>query len=164
MQPIAHGRQDLGRYLKPVRFRPAGRPIQKLHRMDNGDIDGGGELRQTADIARGDNLAARGLQVGHFSVAKPIGDFGLHDVVGSGRPAAKMFFLYRSDLESRQGQKRFGFCFQPLAMLHGTGGMIGYHGAGFLGYIPQAKFHRDLGDILGERRNPRRFFRVVRIV
>src|SRR6266852_8253009 len=80
------------RSAKRRRQLPAGRPVEQLDRMDDGQLRRCAELGHAADIAGGDDVRPHALDVSDFTIAQACRQRGLQDVVGPRRATAEMAF------------------------------------------------------------------------
>ncbi len=107
------------------RPRPAGRPVEQLDGVHHRDRGAAADLAHAADVAGGDDVRGRALDVADLAVAQLPGDDRLQQVVGAGRPAAEMALGNRLDGEPGGGQQRLRQGLDLLAVLHRAGRVVG---------------------------------------
>ena len=84
------------------------------------------DLRDTTKIACRDNFRRGLCDIGQFPVSQAGGDLRLQHIMGTGRPAAEMAFRHVLHGEPGSAQKSLRQAFDFLAVLHGTGRVIGH--------------------------------------
>src|SRR3546814_13072850 len=93
-------------------------PYTTLFRSEGG---GGGDLRDAAGIAGGDDVRARALDVGDLARLEARGDRRLQQVVGAGRAAAEMALRHLLHGKARRCQQGLRLPPDLLAVLPRTG-------------------------------------------
>src|SRR5208337_5593211 len=86
-QETARGRPSGREGRRP---RTPGRPVEKLHRVDDGEGRRARNLREAADVAGGDEIRRNAVEVCDLAVAQPGRQLGLKEIVSPGRAAAQM--------------------------------------------------------------------------
>ena len=84
------------------------------------------DIADAAEIAGGDDVGPQALDVGHLAVAQAARQLGLQHLVGAGPAAAEMALRHVLHDEARVAQQLLGLLDHFLAVLHGTGRMIGH--------------------------------------
>ena len=94
--------------------------------MDNRHSTARRDLRDTTKIACRDHFRRGLCDIGQFPVSQAGGDLRLQHIIGSSRPAAEMAFRHVLHGEPGSAQKSLWQTFDFLAVLHGTGRVIGH--------------------------------------
>src|SRR5215813_7135061 len=156
-------RLRIGILFQDTRRGAAGGPIQQFNRVSNRN---GGARRDVADAAKvagGDEIGPQAFDVGHFALAQGTRQCGLQDLIGAGPAAAEMALGHVLYDESRGAQQFLGLLIHLLAVLHGTGRMIG-HGERPRGHVRETDLEHELAHVLGQSRHLLGLFLPYRIV
>ena len=107
--------------------------------MDNRQFGAASDLGNAPDISSSYEAGARCLDVPDFAVAQGSSDLCLHDVVGTGRPAAEVSLSRLLYNETCGLEQILRLPDNLLTMLHRTGGMIRNREAGRLHSVPAGR-------------------------